>query len=363
MSTKATAGLVAALLAVVVLFVAGLSIGAGSIALAACTQPQPDTSNAPTPIEASRPAVGAWDTEQITNATTIIRAGAALHVPPRGWVIAVAVAIQESRLVNLGNLGAHNDHDSLGLFQQRPSQGWGTPTQILDPTYAANQFYRHLTALPSWQDLPLSEAGQRVQRSQYRDAYAKWEDDAVAIVQAVGPETSGLLADDFSTWLGTCAALGSDGLPDSASEALPAGFTLPAGTPPAVSTAIAWALRQLGTPYHFGGDCRDAHSGVAAHQCDCSSLVQQAYRAAGITIPRTTTGQVHAGTAITNLTQLRPGDLLFIPGSDGTRSAPRHVGVYLGSGLLEQAPHSGDSVKISKLAAWQSSISAIRRIV
>jgi cell wall-associated NlpC family hydrolase len=171
-------------------------------------------------------------------------------------------------------------------------------------------------------------------------------------------------ATEFTTWIGMCAALGADGQPGSSPEPLPDGFTFPPGTPPpTVVTAVGWALAQLGTPYSFGGDCTDAHSGNPAHQCDCSSLVQQAYRAAGITLPRTTSQQVHAGAAVPNLNQLLPGDLLFIPGSDGTITNPRHVGLYLGNGLLIHAPRTGDHVKIVKQSSWQAHLAQVRRIV
>src|SRR5205814_7932675 len=77
-------------------------------------------------------SVGSLGPEQTHNAAIIIAVGQQMKVPPRGWVIAIATAMQESTLHNYGNLGSHNDHDSLGLFQQRPSQGWGTPAQIID---------------------------------------------------------------------------------------------------------------------------------------------------------------------------------------------------------------------------------------
>ncbi|MFI1989712.1 M23 family metallopeptidase [Actinoplanes sp. NPDC020271] len=120
--------------------------------------------------------------EQAGNAAVIVGVGERMRVPVRGWVIAVATALQESGLVNLGNLGAGNDHDSLGLFQQRPSQGWGTPAQIMSPDYAAGKFYEHLLAVPGWQTMPLTVAAQRVQRSAYPDAYAKHEARASVIV-------------------------------------------------------------------------------------------------------------------------------------------------------------------------------------
>jgi hypothetical protein len=83
--------------------------------------------------------------------------------------------MQESRLTNLGNLGSRNDHDSLGLFQQRPSSGWGTPAQITDPVYASTKFYEKLKTIAGWETMPLTEAAQRVQISAYPDAYAKHE--------------------------------------------------------------------------------------------------------------------------------------------------------------------------------------------
>ena len=99
-------------------------------------------------------------------------------------MIAVATALQESSLINHGDLGPNNDHDSLGLFQQRPSQGWGTPEQIMNPEYAAATFYERLLAVPGWERLPLTEAAQKVQRSAYPDAYAKHETRATEIVTA-----------------------------------------------------------------------------------------------------------------------------------------------------------------------------------
>jgi cell wall-associated NlpC family hydrolase len=128
-------------------------------------------------------------------------------------------------------------------------------------------------------------------------------------------------------------------------------------------TAIFWAVGQLGTPYHFGGSCTDPHSGDPDKQCDCSSLMQSAYRAAGVSIPRVTTDQVRAGTPVADPALLMPGDLILIPGSLDTMSNPRHVGMYLGHGLIIQAPKTGDVIKISKLSSWLDQIAAIRRIV
>jgi hypothetical protein len=285
--------------------------------------------------------------EQTRNATVIITVGQHMKIPARAWVIAVATALQESDLINLGDLGPDNDHDSLGLFQQRPSQGWGTPAQIMNPEYAAGAFYTALRTVTGWETMPVTQAAQRVQRSAYPDAYSKHEARAAAIV---GAFTGGDICD------------GGDG-DNSAGVPLPSTFTLPGDTPAPVVAAIVWALAQRGTPYTFSGDCTAPHSGVAAHQCDCSSLVQQAYRAGGVSLPRNTWEQVNAGTPITGTAHLKPGDLIFIPGSHGSMSNPRHVGLYIGSGLIVQAPHTGDFVKINPLSGWAKQMAVIRRIV
>lgn len=116
----------------------------------------------------------------------------------------------------------------------------------------------------------------------------------------------------------------------------------------AAAKAIAWAKRQLGTPYVYGGDCTDARPVPTSHNCDCSSLVQQAYAHAGIQLPRTTYAWRDTGPTV-SLNQLKPGDLLYSAGSDGTAEHPGHVVMYLGGRRVIQAPHTGDVVKISAL--------------
>ncbi|WP_449701866.1 hypothetical protein [Actinoplanes sichuanensis] len=122
---------------------------------------------------------GQWSAEQVTNARIIVRVGRDRQIPARGWVIAVATALQESGLRNLPG----GDRDSIGLFQQRPSQGWGTPAQLTDPAHQADRFYTRLITVADWQRMPLTDAAQAVQRSAYPDAYAKWEGDATSLVQ------------------------------------------------------------------------------------------------------------------------------------------------------------------------------------
>jgi cell wall-associated NlpC family hydrolase len=286
---------------------------------------------------------------QLDNARIIHTVSTQLGLPARAAVIAIATAMQES---TLRNLNVATDHDSLGLFQQRPSQGWGSPTQLLDPVYAATAFYHRLVRIPDWQTQPLTEVAQAIQRSAYPDAYAKWEPLATA------------LAGSFGDAAGTCIIDNGIDIPGDVAGSLPAGFAFPPGTPPQVVVAASWALRQLGTPYRFGGSCTDPHGTDPAKRCDCSSLMQQAYKAAGITLPRVTTDQVHAGIPVPSANLLRPGDLIFLPGSLGSKTNPRHVGMYLGSGLVVHAPKTGDVVKISRLQGyWLANVAAIRRVV
>jgi len=209
MSAKAVAALVGAILIIVMDCVAGLGLAGGGLALAACSHPVTITTSASSSSTPTGgwPEVGDWSTEQVTNAAIIAAVGQQLHVPVRGWVIAVATAMQESNLHNLGDQGTHNDHDSLGLFQQRPSQGWGTADQILDPVYAATQFYYHLANITNWQDLPLTDAAQRVQKSAYPDAYAKWEDPATTLVNAVGSSGSWAMAIDLEHCPSNCPTI------------------------------------------------------------------------------------------------------------------------------------------------------------
>ncbi|MFJ7148602.1 heavy metal transporter [Streptomyces sp. NPDC100445] len=119
--------------------------------------------------------------EQAVNAATIAAVGTGRGMPERAVTIALATALQESGLRNIG----HGDRDSLGLFQQRPSQGWGTERQIMDPAYAAGIFYAHLAKVPDYTGLPLTVAAQRVQRSGYPEAYAKHEPDAALLAAAL----------------------------------------------------------------------------------------------------------------------------------------------------------------------------------
>ena len=175
-----SAGKVAVLAAVTVLLIPILVAAAGAGVVAALIGSSGAADCAPAGTTPSTGVAG-YGPEQMANAATIVAVGKQMRVPEYGWVIAVAAAMQESGLNNLN----YGDRDSLGLFQQRPSQGWGTPDQILNPTYAATQFYNHLLKVPNWQQMNLAAAAQAVQRSGYPDAYAKHEHGARQIVGAL----------------------------------------------------------------------------------------------------------------------------------------------------------------------------------
>ncbi|MGQ4482663.1 C40 family peptidase [Streptomyces sp. SAS_276] len=296
--------------------------------------------------------------EQIPNARTIVATGISLNVPKMGQIIALATAMQESRLRNLNS----GDRDSLGLFQQRPSQGWGTATQIHDPVYAATQFYKHLLAVDGWQQLTVAQAAQRVQRSAYPDAYADWEDLATALQQAIAATFPDANQDtsqtDTAVSTAACAATedgsGYGTIPEGA---VPEGYSIPKDADPKARKAIAWAMAQLGTMYQWGGTCTAPHGTDPMGRCDCSSLTQQAYKHAGITLTRTTYTQINEGKAVSTQ-HLQPGDLIFARGS---AARPEHVGMYIGSGLAIEAPRTGKPVRITPLVDWD--ILAARRVV
>lgn len=123
------------------------------------------------------------DSSQLANAQAIYNEGKALGLPAKARIIALATAMQESTLHNYTNAV---DHDSLGLFQQRPSCGWGTPAQIEDPTYASKRFYEALENVPGWQSMTVTEAAQDVQGSAYPYAYEKWAGTAWGLNKALG---------------------------------------------------------------------------------------------------------------------------------------------------------------------------------
>jgi hypothetical protein len=149
------------------------------------------------PVKPRRPRpVASLDQAQMDNAKIIVDVGLDMKMPRRALVVALATAMQESNLYNLAsdvlpesanypNQGSGSDHDSVGLFQQRPSSGWGTVAELMRPSYAARAFYTALNEVPGWQDMSVTYAAQSVQISAYPDAYAQHEERATIVASAL----------------------------------------------------------------------------------------------------------------------------------------------------------------------------------
>ncbi|WP_373465454.1 C40 family peptidase [Streptomyces sp. V1I6] len=297
--------------------------------------------------------------EQIPNAKVIVATGVQMKISARGQVVALATALQESGLRNLN----HGDRDSLGLFQQRPSQGWGTRSQITDPVYASTKFYKALRSLKDWEKMPVTVAAQKVQKSQFPDAYAKHEPLATVLQQAIAPTLGGVAASSAgqpafdSGFSAGCVTQAGTDYGDIPPGTLPEGYQIPVTAPPQVRSAIRWALGQLGTPYQWGGTCTNAHGSNPRDRCDCSSLMQRAYGVAGVEISRTTYTQISDGRAVP-ANALQPGDLVF---TEGSVSRPEHVSMVIGDGLVVHAPKPGRVVEVAELSS-HGTILVVRRI-
>lgn len=153
------------------------------------TTPGEATPGPPAPIAGLNQA-------QTDNAYIIVEVGKQLQLPRRAYVVAIATALQETYLRNLANPlvpaslkypheGVETNYDSIGVFQQRPSMGWGTVAQLMDPVQAAARFYSRLMRVSGWQAMSIARAAQAVQRSAFPGAYAKHEARAEQIVEAL----------------------------------------------------------------------------------------------------------------------------------------------------------------------------------
>ena len=172
--------LIGVVVAGVVLAVKSFSSSSSAAPTPECTVPLAGPASTSTAV--ATPVTVYPQAVQLQNASTINAVGMSRGLPGRARIIALATAYQESGLRNLPN----GDRDSLGLFQQRPSQGWGTKTQIMDPVYAAGKFYDALVKVKGWQQMSLTKAAQSVQYSGFPDAYAKWEGQAATLATALG---------------------------------------------------------------------------------------------------------------------------------------------------------------------------------
>lgn len=267
------------------------------------------------PITAGPAGSGADDAaklneDQRQNVALIISIGKDRQLPPLAWQVAIQAGMTESGLRNLD----YGDRDSEGMFQMRPSMGWGTPAQVRDPHYAINKFYDVLLKVPNWEQQRPGESAQDVERSAFPDRYHKWEPMAAHLIGNVG-----LIPDPTGCGQGT-------------------GLFVPSPTQ-AAANAIQWALSQQGKPYVWGArtDQQDSF--------DCSSLMLQAYRSAGVTLPRVSRQQYRAG-AMLPVEQAQPGDLLFWAYDTSNPDTIHHVAMYLGDGKIVEAQQTGVPVHI-----------------
>jgi cell wall-associated NlpC family hydrolase len=264
------------------------------------------------PLSSARQAGSTIETlsdEQKRNAATIIAVGKEMGLPSRAWLVALATAMQESTLRNID----YGDRDSRGLFQQRPSQGWGSPAEVTDPQYSARKFYDALQGSGNWEAKPVTKAAQDVQRSAFPNAYAKWEGLAAQLVGTIAdvPDPSG------------CG---------SGSASLPVGVA---------RTAIDAALKEVGKPYVWGAEGPDTY--------DCSGLMQWAYNLAGINLPRVSRDQFRAGGHVP-VREAQPGDLMFYATDRSDPTTIHHVFLYMGDGQMVEAPYSGQNVRVQKVS-------------
>ncbi|MEV6970965.1 hypothetical protein AB0M47_38270 [Hamadaea sp. NPDC051192] len=162
---------------------------------AAKATPKSTATKAATTTAKVKPTAG-FNQTQMDNAALIVKAGKDLGISEKGQIIAVATAMQESNLYNLAShvvpeslkyahQGTGADYDSVGLFQQRYTTGWGTVKEIMNPSESAKKFYRALQRVPGWQNMAVTVAAQTVQGSAFPDAYAKHQGNATAVVKAV----------------------------------------------------------------------------------------------------------------------------------------------------------------------------------
>ncbi|WP_230208989.1 C40 family peptidase [Nostocoides sp. HKS02] len=326
-----------------------------------------DTAFGDAPTCTSTRPVRGLSQAQAANARTVVAVAAARGGDPAAH-IALMVALAESNLLVLvnphdpagaayTNQGVGYDHDSLGLFQQRP--GWGTAAQRMDPATSTELFLDRLLATPAWSSLPPAYVAQLVQRSAY-DGIPSPANHFSATVGANYLARQGqaalLLGQIQPAGQGPDCGSGKEALAPGAEDTLglPHDWTIPAFASRAAATTVQFALAQLGKPYQWGATGPDRY--------DCSGLTQAAWLRAGVSISRTTYDQMRDGVA-TDPAHLQPGDLVLTPGSDGSLAVPGHVGLYIGKGLVVVAPKTGDVVKVVTYGSFAGSgISALRHI-
>lgn len=298
--------------------------------------------------------IAGLDTTQAANARAVIAVAEGVG-GRQAAVIAVSVALAESDLRDLGNTtvpgsdigqGMGSDHDSVGLFQQRAS--WGSVSDRLDPTTATRLFVSRLLAVAGWRQMPPWLAAQAVQDSAHPDG-SNYEATLAGAQQVVAAGGGGSNCDTLTGGAAANTRPGSHGLPD--------GYIIPATANAAETAAITFAIGQLDKPYVFGA------AGPGAY--DCSGLTMAAWAQAGIGLPHYTVAQARAGTPVASPAAMSPGDLILVPGDDGTLAAPGHVGLYLGDGLVINAADPADGIRVQAYANFVQAghgLSGIRHV-
>ncbi|MFD8495608.1 C40 family peptidase [Amycolatopsis sp. NPDC059657] len=242
------------------------------------------------------------DDEQRSIVTAIISIGKQRELAPRAWQVAIQAGMTESGLHNL----TYGDRDSLGIFQMRPSMGWGSIAQVTNVEYEVNKFYDVLLAVPDWQNKRPGDAAQAVERSGFPDRYHKWEPMAAALVEGLG------------------AVVNVSGCGQGMGALLPASE--------AAGQAIKFALGEQGKPYVWGA--------TGPNSYDCSGLMLRAYESAGIILPRVSKDQYHAG-GMVPVRDAQPGDLLFLANDPSNPATIHHVMMYLGDNKIVEAQQTG----------------------
>ncbi len=326
--------------------------------------------------------VDGLDASQLAHAATIVSVGQERGLTTQAVRIALAVAAQESSFRNYANDGSgqlradqrdvsqslrypHDavgrDHGSVNVFQQQ-YPWWGTLDELMDPVYAAGKFYDTLVTVDGWEQLPLTVAAQRVQRSAFPNAYSKWEplaDELVAALSGVTP-VAGLVTTGLEqSYRG--AQAGCD------DREVPADFAALPGADSgeiAVNVAASW----IGTPYSWGGGAVSGPSegfaqGAGTVGFDCSGLILHAwYQAAGIRLPHSSVAIEAMSTPVT-AAEARAGDILSFAIAGGSRVS--HDGLYDGKGGMVHAPRTGKTVEyvpdVLNDSYWSSTLVSITR--
>ena len=159
-------------------------------------EPADEPTEEPEPAKEPPRPVGGLDEVQMANAVTVVEIGEDLGFSERGQAVALVTAMQESLMRNVASEsvpeslqypheGTMVDYDSVGLFQQRPSMGWGTIEECMDVEYSTTTFYKALAQVDGWENMELTVAAQTVQKSAYPDRYAQWEGMAWEVIEEV----------------------------------------------------------------------------------------------------------------------------------------------------------------------------------